>query len=124
MLVRFASGSSSSRAHRVICIEVTCLVFSMVVVILLHTDKVAKTHKSEKWVFMNGLGVSALGMRVAGLGVTVKEHVDIRMGIAPTKSSEFIFYRNRHPSPLAAETASSWVIKRTIMMSSFKNSSR
>lgn len=59
----------------------------MVVVILLHTDKVAKTHKSEKWVLMNGFGVSALGMRVAG--VTVKEHVDIRMGIAPTKSSEF-----------------------------------
>ncbi len=72
-----------------ICIEVTCLVFSMVVVILLHTDKVAKTHKSEKWVLMNGFGVSALGMRVAGLGVTVKEHVDIRMGIAPTKPSEF-----------------------------------
>jgi len=61
----------------------------MVVVILLHTDKVAKTHKSEKWVLMNGFGVSALGMRVAGLGVTVKEHVDIRMSIAPTKPSEF-----------------------------------
>lgn|GEM_PF-3987914 len=73
------------------CIEVTCLVFSMVVVILLHTDKVATTGKSEKWVLVNGFEVSALGMRVAGLVVTVKEHVDIRMGIAPTTPSEFIF---------------------------------
>ena len=79
----------------------------MVVVILLHTDKVAKTHKSEKWVFMNGFGVSALGMRVAELGVTVEEHIGLRMGIAHTKPSEFIFYRNRHPSPIAAETVSS-----------------
>ena len=69
----------------------TCLVFSMVVVILLHTDKVATSRKSEKWVLVNGFEVSALGMRVAGLGVTVKEHVDIRMGITPTKPSEFIF---------------------------------
>jgi len=61
----------------------------MVVVILLHTDKVATTRKSEKWVLVNGFEVSALGMRVAGLGVTVKEHVDIRMSIAPTKPSEF-----------------------------------